>query len=101
MALPEHTQSFALIVYDKDSPLGFKFTHWVLYDIPPEKRELAEDVAKQEQLRDGSRQGLMTMTGSATSDPVRRDIRPTIMCLTSMLWIPNSTCRPELGRNKL
>lgn len=56
-APPQNTQSFALIVYDRDSPLGFKFTHWVLYDIPPEKRELVEDVAKQEQLPDGSRQG--------------------------------------------
>jgi Raf kinase inhibitor-like YbhB/YbcL family protein len=56
-APPERTQSFALIVYDKDSPFGFKFTHWVLYDIPPDKRELAEDVAKQGQLPDGSRQG--------------------------------------------
>jgi Raf kinase inhibitor-like YbhB/YbcL family protein len=54
---PEHTQSFALIAFDKDSPFGFKFTHWVVYDIPPDKRELAEDVAKQEQLPDGSRQG--------------------------------------------
>jgi len=54
---PERTQSLALIVIDKDSPFGFKFTHWVLYDIPPNKRELAQDVAKQEQLPDGSRQG--------------------------------------------
>ena len=57
-APPEHTQSLALIVFDKDSPFGFKFTHWVLYDMPSDKRELAEDVAKQEQLPDGSRQGL-------------------------------------------
>jgi Raf kinase inhibitor-like YbhB/YbcL family protein len=56
-APPEHTQSFALIVYDKDSPLGFKFTHWVLYDLPADKHELAEDVPKQEQLPDSSRQG--------------------------------------------
>ena len=35
----------------------FKFTHWLLYDIPPDKDELAEDVAKQAQLPDGSRQG--------------------------------------------
>ena len=55
---PARTQSFALIAFDKDSPFGFKFTHWVIYDIPPDKRELAEDVAKQEQLSDGSRQGL-------------------------------------------
>jgi Raf kinase inhibitor-like YbhB/YbcL family protein len=56
-APPEGTQSFALIVIDKDSPFGFKFTHWVLYDVPADKRELAEGVAKQEQLPDGSRQG--------------------------------------------
>jgi Raf kinase inhibitor-like YbhB/YbcL family protein len=55
---PKHTQSFALVVFDKDSPFGFKFTHWVLYDIPADKRELREDVAKQERLPDGSRQGL-------------------------------------------
>ena len=56
-APPEGTHSFALIVFDKDSPFGFKFTHWVLYDMPPEKRGLTEDVPKQEQLLDGSRQG--------------------------------------------
>lgn len=56
-APPEHTESFALIVFDKDSPFGFKFTHWVVYDLPGNKRELAENVAKQEQLPDGSRQG--------------------------------------------
>jgi Raf kinase inhibitor-like YbhB/YbcL family protein len=56
-APPERTQSFALIVFDKDSPFGFKFTHWVLYDIPPDKRELLENTPKQEQLPDGSRQG--------------------------------------------
>lgn len=57
-APPERTQSFALIVFDKDSPFGFKFTHWVLYDIPPDKHEMAAGVARQEQLPDGSRQGL-------------------------------------------
>jgi Raf kinase inhibitor-like YbhB/YbcL family protein len=56
-APPDHTQSFALIVIDKDSPFGFKFTHWVLYDIPSDKRELPENTPKQEQLTDGSRQG--------------------------------------------
>lgn len=56
-APPANTQSFALIAFDKDSPFGFKFTHWVVYDIPPDKRELAEGIAKQEQLPDGSRQG--------------------------------------------
>lgn len=56
-APPERTQSFVLIAFDKDSRLGFSFTHWVLYDLPPQKRDLAEDVPKREQLPDGSRQG--------------------------------------------
>jgi Raf kinase inhibitor-like YbhB/YbcL family protein len=56
-APPDHTQSFALIVFDKDSPFGFKFTHWLLYDIPPDKRELPENTPEQGQLPDGSRQG--------------------------------------------
>jgi Phosphatidylethanolamine-binding protein len=37
---PQRTQSFALIVTDKDSPLWFDFVHWVLYDLPADKREL-------------------------------------------------------------
>lgn len=56
-APPEGTQSFALVVIDRDSPLGWNFVHWVLYDLPADKRELPEAIAKQEQLPDGSRQG--------------------------------------------
>jgi len=54
---PERTQSFALIVTDRDSTFGLNFVHWVLYDLPADKRELPEGIAKQEQLPDGSRQG--------------------------------------------
>jgi Raf kinase inhibitor-like YbhB/YbcL family protein len=57
IAPPAGTQSFALVAFDKDSPLGYSFTHWVLYDLPAEKRELLEGLPKQEQLPDGSRQG--------------------------------------------
>lgn len=56
-APPAGTQSFALVVIDKDSPFGWNFVHWVLYDLPPDKRELPEAIAKQAQLPDGSRQG--------------------------------------------
>jgi Raf kinase inhibitor-like YbhB/YbcL family protein len=57
-APPAGTQSFALIAVDKDSPLGIRFVHWVLFDLPPETRDLPEGTAKQGQLPDGSRQGL-------------------------------------------
>ena len=55
---PERTQSFALIVIDKDSPFGFNFVHWMIYDIPEGKREIPGDIGKQEKLPDGLRQGL-------------------------------------------
>jgi Raf kinase inhibitor-like YbhB/YbcL family protein len=56
-APPEGTQSFALVVVDRDSPFGWNFVHWVLYDLPADKHELPESIAKQEQLPDGSHQG--------------------------------------------
>jgi Raf kinase inhibitor-like YbhB/YbcL family protein len=55
-APPARTQTFALIVSDPDAPVG-TFVHWVLYDLPADKRELPESLPKQEQLPDGSRQG--------------------------------------------
>jgi len=41
---PDGTRSLALIVDDPDAPSG-TFTHWVLYDIPPDTRELNENQA--------------------------------------------------------
>jgi hypothetical protein len=52
---PEGTQSFALIVTDRDS--FAHFVHWVVYNIPSDKRELPEATPKQGQLPDGTRQG--------------------------------------------
>lgn len=57
-APPAKTRSLALIVIDRDAYFGFgSFTHWLLYDLPAEKRELSEGLPKQAQLPDGSRQG--------------------------------------------
>jgi Raf kinase inhibitor-like YbhB/YbcL family protein len=56
-APPAATRSFVLIAVDRDSPLNFAFVHWVLYDLPGEKRELPEELPKQALLPDGSRQG--------------------------------------------
>src|SRR5258708_31757473 len=53
---PANAQSIALIMDDPDAPAG-TWVHWVLYDLPGNVRELAEGVAKQEQLPSGARQG--------------------------------------------
>jgi Raf kinase inhibitor-like YbhB/YbcL family protein len=38
---PANTRSYALIVDDPDAPVG-TFTHWILFDIPAERSNLAE-----------------------------------------------------------
>ncbi|MBW4560871.1 MAG: YbhB/YbcL family Raf kinase inhibitor-like protein [Mojavia pulchra JT2-VF2] len=53
---PPGTKSFALIMDDPDAPNG-TFTHWIIYNIPADSRELPEDVAKQPKLADGCFQG--------------------------------------------
>ncbi len=52
---PKGTKSFALIADDPDAPSG-TFTHWVLYDVPAEMRQLAEG-ASRGQLPAGASQG--------------------------------------------
>jgi len=53
---PAKTQSFALIADDPDAPVG-TWVHWVLFDLSADARTLPQNVPKQEQLADGSRQG--------------------------------------------
>lgn len=54
---PAGTKAFALIADDPDAPVG-TWVHWVIYDLPPETRELAEGVRPNETLPDGAKQGL-------------------------------------------
>jgi len=42
---PAATKSFALIIDDPDAP-GGSWTHWVVFDLPADTSDLAEDAAK-------------------------------------------------------
>jgi len=53
---PPQTRSLALIVDDPDAPIGV-FTHWVIFNIPPHIRSLAEALPAQERLENGAVQG--------------------------------------------
>src|SRR5579862_8558681 len=53
---PQQTKSFALIMEDPDAPSG-AFTHWVVYDLAADARQLPENVSKTDDLSGGGRQG--------------------------------------------
>lgn len=53
---PPGTKAFALIVDDPDAPSG-NWNHWLLYNVPPAAKALAEKVPTKGMLGDGSRQG--------------------------------------------
>ena len=53
---PANTQSFALIADDPDAPAG-TWTHWVMYDVPSNAKELPEGTSKTPELPNGARQG--------------------------------------------
>lgn len=53
---PAGTQTFALIADDPDAPVGI-WVHWVAWNIPPDSRQLPENVPKTAELFEGRRQG--------------------------------------------
>jgi Raf kinase inhibitor-like YbhB/YbcL family protein len=54
---PAGAAAFALIMDDPDAPRGV-FTHWVLYNLPRDARELSEGVPGVERLPSGALQGV-------------------------------------------
>ena len=53
---PAGTQSLTLIADDPDAPVG-TWTHWIIWNIPPEAAALSEGVPKNDTLKYGTRQG--------------------------------------------
>ena len=55
--IPEGTKSIALINDDPDAPRG-TWVHWVLFNIPANVSELAEDVPPDKKLANGAKHGM-------------------------------------------
>jgi Raf kinase inhibitor-like YbhB/YbcL family protein len=53
---PSGTQSFALICEDPDAPRG-TFTHWILFNLPADCRELSAGVPRESTLPNGAKHG--------------------------------------------
>ena len=55
--VPEGTKSIALICDDPDAPMG-TWVHWVLFNMPAEANELAQNIPAEETLPNGAMQGV-------------------------------------------
>jgi len=55
-SVPEGTKSLAIICDDPDAPMG-TWVHWVLYNLPPNTKELQENVSSTETLENGAKHG--------------------------------------------
>ncbi len=55
--VPKKTESFVLIMDDPDAPAG-TWVHWLIYDLPPDTRNLHEGIPRREFFKDGVKQGL-------------------------------------------
>jgi Raf kinase inhibitor-like YbhB/YbcL family protein len=50
--VPASARSLALVVEDPDAPMG-TFTHWILFNVPPDVKELPGGLSGEEQIRIG------------------------------------------------
>jgi len=55
--IPPETKSLAIIADDPDAPMG-TWVHWVVYNLPPETKEMGEKIPPDEKLENGGRHGV-------------------------------------------
>ena len=99
---PPNTKTFALIADDPDAPAG-TWTHWVLYDLPGDMKNLAEGTSKQEELPNGSRQGLNDFRKIGYNGPCPPPGKPhryyfKLHALDSKLNVKGGASRQEVER---
>jgi len=97
---PAGTKSLVLLADDPDAPVG-NWNHWVLWNLPAESRQLAENVDKTGQLPDGSRQGLNDFRKTGYNGPCPPPGKPhryyfKIFALDTKLDLKSSTGKHEL-----
>ena len=56
-SIPDSTKSLSIICDDPDAPMG-TWVHWVIYNLPVNITELAENIKTQRILKNGAMQGL-------------------------------------------
>lgn len=98
-APPTGTKSFALILYDRDTPRG-GFVHWMLFNLPPATQSLAEAFPTDAQRPDGTRQGTNDFGRVGYGGPCppsgTHHYVFTLFALDSTLNLPPGAIRPQI-----
>lgn len=100
---PTGTKSFALVVDDPDAPRG-TFTHWVLFNLPADTRELAPGVQQVPTLPGGARQGTNGFGRVGYGGPSPPPGKPhryffKLFALDTMLAADGSASKDEVVKN--
>lgn len=95
---PASTRSYALVMHDPDAPVDF--THWLIYNIPPDVHELAEG-ASARAMPSGSAQGTNGFRTVGYGGPCPPGGKPhhyhfLIYALDAKLDLPSGATRQQL-----
>lgn len=100
-SVPADTASFVIICEDPDAP-GGTFTHWMIYNIPADSRNIQENLPLKPELRNGSLQGKndFSKTGYGAPCPPGGTHRYNFMifALDNMLSIDSGVKRNTLDK---
>lgn len=96
------TKAYALICDDPDAPVG-TWVHWVIYNIPPEARELPEAVPVKEELPDGIRQGVNDFGNTGYGGPMPPPGKPhryffKLYALDTVVELPAQIAKKDLEK---
>ena len=99
---PAEAKSLTLICDDPDAP-GGNWVHWVMYDLPPTTRELAEHVTTAEVLPNGAKQGMNDFRRIGYGGPCPPPGKPhrymfRLYALDALLSLPPRASRSEVMR---
>ena len=100
--VPAETRSFTVIVRDPDAP-GGTFMHWVIYDLPPKILGVKQGIAAEEQLPDGSMQGVNSDKGIGYYGPCppagkAHRYEFTVYAVDEMLSVPPGASEEQVMR---
>jgi len=99
-ALPANTKSLTLLVTDLDSPFR-PYTHWILYNLPPQPNALPEGIPRSETLPNGAGQGTNSDPRIGYSGPCPPGDSPhryvfTLYAIDTTLTLPTAPDKDQL-----